>query len=205
MSPFFNGLLFGLIFLFSLGPGFFALIQTSIQQGFKKAVLMAIGISLSDTLYVMITLFGMAKIMETDDFKFWMAIFGTVMLVVYGVYSWLKKPVIEAVSLTEDVNYAKYIMKGFFLNGLNPLIIISWATWVSTVAVNFNYGFYDQLQFFTGMLLCILSTDVGKAFISHRLKHLITERFVRNMNRVVAVIMILFAARIFYYLVENYA
>lgn len=166
---------------------------------------MAIGISLSDTLYVMITLFGMAKIMETDDFKFWMAAFGTVMLVGYAAYSWVKKPVIEVVSVGEDVNYTKYIFKGFLLNGLNPLIIISWATWISTVAVNFSYGFYQQLQFFIGMLLCILSMDVGKAFISHRLKHLITEKFVRNMNRFVAVIMLLFAARIFYYLIENYA
>ncbi|MEQ9404453.1 MAG: LysE family transporter [Cyclobacteriaceae bacterium] len=204
MSPFLNGLLFGLIFIFALGPAFFALIQTSIQQGFRKAIFFAIGVSLSDVFYVMITLFGMSQVMETDNFKFWMAIFGSGMLLGYSIYSWFKTPVIEEVELTNDVNYAKYVFKGFLLNGLNPLIIVSWATWISTIAVNFDYGFSKQLQFFVGMLLSILSMDVGKAFVSHKLKHMVTVRFVRAMNRIVAVMMLTFAIRILYYIFENY-
>lgn len=204
MPPFFNGLLFGLIFLFALGPAFFALIQTSIQQGFKKAIFLAIGISISDIFYVTITLFGLASILETDDFKFWMAIFGSAMLTGYAVYSWIKKPVAEELSLTNDVNFAKYLFKGLLLNGLNPFIIISWATWISAVAINFDYGFSQQLQFFTGMLVAILSMDIGKAFIANKLKHLITTRFIQLMNRTVAIVIMLFTIRIFYFLYENY-
>ena len=88
MPPIINGLIFGLIFIFALGPAFFALIQTSIQQGFRKAVVLAIGISISDTLYVVLVLFGMAKMLETENFKFWMAIFGSIMLMSYATYSW---------------------------------------------------------------------------------------------------------------------
>ncbi|MEQ9007485.1 MAG: LysE family transporter, partial [Ekhidna sp.] len=61
MPPIINGLIFGLIFIFALGPAFFALIQTSIQQGLKKAIFLAIGISVSDVFYVIIVLLGMAK------------------------------------------------------------------------------------------------------------------------------------------------
>ena len=53
------------------------------------------------------------------------------------------------------------------------------------------------------MLLSILSMDVGKAFLANKLKHVITERFVRLMNRVVAVLMLLFALRVIYFLFEN--
>lgn len=205
MPPIIKGLIFGLIFLFALGPAFFALIQTSIQQGLKKAIFLAIGISVSDIFYVLIVLFGMAKALETDSFKFWMGIFGVIMLGAYGVYSWFKTPKIEREEeLIKDSNYAKQFAKGLLLNGLNPFIIVSWATWVSAIAINFEYGFNQQVQFFGGMLITILSMDVGKAFIAHRLKHLITVRFVRNMNRTVAVILLLFSAQILYFLFTNY-
>ncbi len=206
MPPILNGLIFGLIFLFAIGPAFFALIQTSIQQGLKKAIFLALGISISDVFYVIIVLFGMSKALETDNFKFWMGIFGAIMLGAYGVYSWFKTPKIQnEEAMANDSNFTKQFMKGLLLNGLNPFIIVSWATWVSAIAINFEYGFNQQVQFFGGMLITIFSMDVGKAFVAHRLKHLITVRFVRNMNRTVAVILVLFTIQILYFLLTNYA
>ncbi|NQZ75776.1 MAG: LysE family transporter [Ekhidna sp.] len=205
MPPIINGLIFGLIFLFAIGPAFFALIQTSIQQGLKKAIFLAVGISLSDVLYVTIVLLGMAKALETDDVKFWIGIFGVVMLMVYGVYSWLKPVKVHTDSTpTNDSSSARQLVKGFFLNGLNPFIVVSWVTWVSAVAINFDYQFNQQLQFFGGMLIMILSMDVGKAFVAHRLKHLVNERFVKRMNRTVAVILVFFSFQIIYFLITNY-
>lgn len=206
MPPIINGLIFGLIFLFALGPAFFALIQTSIQQGFGKAIVMAIGISISDILYVLLVLFGMTKMLQTDDFKFWMAIFGVMMLSSYAVYSWFKPPkVMSEKAIANDSNYSKYFFKGLFLNGLNPFIIVSWATWVSTVAIKFDYNFDQQVPFFAGMLITILSMDIGKALIAHRLKHLITVKFIQRMNRTVAVILVLFTVQILYFIFQNYA
>lgn len=204
MPPIINGLFFGLIFIFALGPAFFSLIQTSIQHGLKKAIVLAIGISVSDVLYVIIVLLGMAKALETDDFKFWMGIFGVVMLSAYGVYSWFKVPHIATGESISDSNYTRQFVKGLLLNGLNPFIIVSWATWVSAIAINFEYQFNQQLQFFGGMLITILSMDIGKAFVAHRLKHLVTVKFVRKMNRTVAVILILFSLQIVYFLITTY-
>ena len=206
MPPFVNGLFFGLIFIFAIGPAFFALIQESLQHGFRKAIFLAFGISLSDTIYVMAVLFGLAKVIQRDDFKFWMAIFGAGVLIGYAVYSWFKNPKIfdEEVEGKES-NYAKNILKGLLLNGLNPFIIVFWATWVSTITVNFGYQFEEQAQFFPGMLITILSLDVGKAFLAHRLKHLITIRFIRRMNRSIAIILLLFSIQLFYFLYQNYA
>ena len=206
MPPFINGLIFGLIFLLALGPAFFALIQTSIQQGFKKAIFLAIGVSVSDSFYVLIVLFGFAKVFDGDDFKFWMAIFGSGMLLGYAFYSWFKTPkIFNEEANGAETNYGKIFLKGLLLNGLNPFIVVSWATWVSTITVNFNYEFGKQVQFFAGMLITILSMDVGKAFIAHRLKHLITVKFVKGMNRSIAIVLLLFTVRLVYYLFENYS
>jgi threonine/homoserine/homoserine lactone efflux protein len=41
--PFLNGVFFGLMLIFVFGPTFFALIQTSIQQGVKRSLLFILG------------------------------------------------------------------------------------------------------------------------------------------------------------------
>ena len=205
MPPIINGLLFGLIFIFIVGPAFFALIQTSIQQGFRKAIFLALGVSISDTAYVLIVLFGMAKFLQGEDFKFWMALFGAAVLIGYAVYSWFKKPQLVTQENDAESKYGRNILKGLLLNGLNPFIIVFWATWVSNIAVTYNYGFNQQVQFFVGMLIMILCLDVGKAFIAHRLKHLITLRFIHKMNRSIAVILLLFTVQMVYFLFQNYA
>lgn len=204
MPPFINGLLFGLIFIFILGPAFFALIQTSIQQGFRKAIFLAIGVSLSDCIYVLIVLFGLAKFLQGEDFKFWMALFGAGVLISYAAYSWFKKPQIVDQEESSESNYGRNLLKGLLLNGLNPFIIVFWATWVSNIAVSYNYGFTEQVQFFAAMLLTIVCLDITKAFIANRLKHLITLKFIRNMNRSIAVILLLFSVQMVYFLYQNF-
>jgi len=206
MPPLITGLFFGFIFLFAPGPAFFALIQTSLQYGYKKAILFALGVLLGDIIYITLTLLGMAKILESEDFKFWMAVFGAIMLLVYAVYSWVKQPKLaDENSIQKDSSYLKYLIRGLLLNALNPFIIVSWATWASAIAINFNYGINAQIQFFIGMLITIFSLDLCKAFIAHRLKHLITVRFIKNMNRTVAIVLIIFTLRIFYYIWENFS
>jgi len=204
MPPFINGLFFGLIFIFILGPAFFALIQTSIQQGFKKAIFLAVGVSFSDMIYVGIVLFGMAKFLQSESFKFWMAIFGACVLVGYAAYSWFRKPAILDQESEIESDYWRNLLKGLLLNGLNPFIIVFWATWVSNITVSYKYEFIEQVQFFVAMLITILSLDIGKAFIAHRLKHLITPKFMVKMNRSIAVILLLFTVQMVYFLFQNY-
>jgi len=205
MPPFVNGLITGLIFLFAIGPAFFALIQASVQHGFKKAIFLAFGISASDTFYVLLVLFGMSKVLQGEQVKLWMGIFGSVLLAAFAIYYWFMKPSrYDEQSTSSSSSYWRQFLKGLLLNGLNPLLIVFWATWIGTITVQYDYEFGEQVQFFFGMLLMILSLDICKALISQRLKHLITTRFILNMNRMVAVILLLFTFRIVYFLLENY-
>ena len=205
MPPFINGGLTGLIFVFAIGPAFFALIQTSIQYGFRKAIFLALGISASDTFYVLLVLFGMSRILQGEQVKLWMGIFGSILLVSFAVYSWFMKPKAYGEdNLSSGSGYGRQFVKGLLLNGLNPLMIVFWATWISTITVRYDYEFGQQVFFFIGMLLMILSLDICKAVIAQRFKHLLTAKFIVTMNRTVAIILVLFTFRIVYFLFENY-
>lgn len=206
MPPYVTGLIFGIIFIFSLGPGFFSLVQTSVQKGFKRAVFLAIGISLSDVVYVILAMMGVASLLEEPSVRMWMAILGMVVLVAYGIYSWFKKPRVytDKIEGIKEISYLKYIAKGFVLNGFNPFIVVFWLGIIGLVAVNYNYTDQNQIYFFTGVLTTILITDIVKAFIAHRLRSIITPRSILILNRSVGVILILFGFQLIYFLIKNY-
>jgi len=205
MHPFLNGLLFGLIFLFSLGPAFFALIHTSLEHGKKSAIFFAIGISLSDLIYVMLALLGLSAFLDDPEIKFWIAILGTVMLLSYAVYSWNKKPKYHATKKpTEKINFLKYTLKGIILNGLNPFALFFWITIIGLVSVRHDYSFSEQIMFFSGTLCTIFSLDMIKIILSRRLSHLISPPVIIMMNRSLGIILFLFSLRIMYFLFDNY-
>ncbi|MEQ8473198.1 MAG: LysE family transporter [Marinoscillum sp.] len=206
MSPYFTGLLFGLIFIFSIGPAFFSLIQTSVQKGLKKSMLLALGISLSDILYVILAIMGVSSLLERPITKLWLGIVGTVILIVYGVYSWFKKPKVykDEIENKKDLSYLKYVAKGFILNGFNPFIVVFWVSIIGLVATNYDFTYFQQIYFFAGVLTTILCTDITKAFIAHRLRSMVTPRKILILNRSVGVILILFGMQMIYFLLDTY-
>ncbi|MEM9328334.1 MAG: LysE family transporter [Bacteroidota bacterium] len=205
MHPFFHGLLFGLWFLVFIGPAFFALLQTSVQRGLKPAIFLAFGVSTSDIILVLLMLLGLSSWLERPAFKFWIGVFGAITLIVYGIYTWMKPP--PKIKELEEENgkyLIKYWIKGLVLNGLNPLLILFWVSWVSFASVNYDYSGRQQYQFFAGLLLTILTTDVLKATFANRYKHNINPKWFRRVNKIVAIILVGFGLRIVYYLVQNY-
>ena len=62
MAVVLNGIIFGFLLSFLLGPAFFVLIETSIKKGFKSAVFLDLGILLSDAIYLLASLFVAEKI-----------------------------------------------------------------------------------------------------------------------------------------------
>ena len=64
MEAVWNGVLFGLLLTIFIGPVFFALIQTSVHRGFIYGVFMALGIALSDAIYVFLAYLGLSKILN---------------------------------------------------------------------------------------------------------------------------------------------
>ncbi len=205
MHPFLNGLLFGLIFLFSLGPAFFALIHTSLEHGKRSAIFFAIGISLSDLIYITLALLGLSTFLDDPDIKFWIAVLGALMLLSFAVYSWNKKPKYHATKKPkEKINFLKYTVKGFILNGLNPFALFFWITIIGLVSVRHDYSLNQQIVFFAGTLCTIFTLDMIKITLSRRLSHLISPPVIIVMNRSLGIILFLFSLRIMYFLFDNY-
>ena len=207
MPPYFNGMLFGLIFILSFGPGFFALLQTSVQQGLPKALFLVLGISISDMLFITLALMGVSSFLDNPDVKMVLAIGGAVVLIAYSIFSWTRKPKIyeESESVKLDRSYLKYTLKGFVINGFNPFILVFWIGIIGYVSVNHDYDTLNEFYFFSGVLSTILIADTSKAFLANRLRKIITPKFLLIMNRTVAVILFIFGVRLLLFMFNQNA
>jgi threonine/homoserine/homoserine lactone efflux protein len=189
-----NGLLFGMVFIFAIGPSFFLLLQNSIEYGFKKGALIAIGISLSDILFVSLTLIGLSAIISEPEHTKLFATMAAIILGVFGVYSFIKKPIINTdTKLIDDHGTFRFIGKGFLINIFNPTIILFWITLSSTISTTYGYSWIEKRNFFIGMLITIFSSDILKAYLANHVRTFITVRSVKIFNMIVGTVLVVFA------------
>lgn len=205
MSPFLQGVLVGLTFAVLLGPAFFALIQTSIQRGFKIGAFLAIGIFISDFAAMFLSYFGATQLLGSDPRQnIYFSIIGGIILIIFGTYTFIRKGELITPEEQKDIkikapNPVLYIIKGFLLNAANPGMWFIWITTVVSAGSNFGIGTHATYIFLGGALGTILATDIFKCFISNQLKPFITNRVLTFMNRLVGIILIGFGT----YLIIN--
>jgi threonine/homoserine/homoserine lactone efflux protein len=201
MHALLKGILFGLLLAVLIGPVFFALLQTSIHKGFRSGVLLAIGISLSDTLYVLICYIGFLQLFENAQFQESLAMAGGMIMLMFGI-SALLKPVSSKAGLLLDnpkPGTYRYIIKGFALNAINPFVVLFWVGVMSMVSVQEKFEGIQVFLFFVGTISTVFLTDVAKAYVAHRLSRYLTHHVLTWMNRGVGVALLGFGLRLIYY------
>tara|TARA_R110001592_G_scaffold74233_7_gene225911 strand:- start:496 stop:1134 length:639 start_codon:yes stop_codon:yes gene_type:complete len=206
MHPLLNGLLFGLLLCVLIGPVFFALIQNSIEKGFWSGFFMAIGVALSDIFYIVITYFGVSQLVESENFKMWLGGVGGVIMLVFGLFYLFKS--VPKTTVMKNTNGGKHgfkqVLKGFFLNGVNPFVLFFWIGIMSKVSIDFEYTSNQAFAFFAALVGTVFIVDVLKSYFATKLREIVTARFMRIMNRTVGVALILFALRLINFLLEGF-
>jgi threonine/homoserine/homoserine lactone efflux protein len=202
MESILNGIIYGLVLAILVGPIFFTLLQTSIEQGFRSGFFVAIGISLNDTFYITLAYLGMYQLFERGNFKEYFAYVGGGILIVMGLYYLIiksrKLSVYNAVKVTVKSPY-KLIVKGFFMNGLTPSVFIFWLGTIGVATTKFGYVTPGKAIPFLASIVCtVFTTDVIKAKLADKLRQVLTPRFVRTMNIVLGVALIIFGSRLIF-------
>lgn len=194
----FEGILLGLTIAFILGPAFFSILQTSIHRGFKRGLFLSIGIVLSDSFLVALSYVGVLGIFNSPKNKIVVGIIGGTILVVFGVFTAIRKYKISTEG--EDIEIKApspfmYIIKGFFMNLLNPFLLIMWMG--ITGLVSSSYSHYHVLVFFSGTMATIFLTDVTKCYIANKIKNYLKPTVFLWINRIVGVTLVVFGIVLF--------
>jgi threonine/homoserine/homoserine lactone efflux protein len=204
MVELWKGLIFGILLSFMMGPVFFALIQTSIEKGFRAGAFMALGVSLSDSLFIFLTFSGISSLSDNLQVKFFLGLGGALIMIVLGL-NYIFKPVPTRgpnVDPMKSNSWLRKLIKGFMLNSLNPFILIFWIGVAGLVTIEMEYNFDQASLFYIGIIAMVLSMDIFKSFMATKLRAIITPHFMTIMNRGVGITLILFGIRLFYYALE---
>jgi len=195
-----NGLKFGIVLAFLVGPVFFTIIQTSIERGFSRGALVALGVSISDMLYVAVCYLGLFQFLNEPKFRTNMAYVAGAILILFGSYHLLvksRKAHVITVKTANETSSFKYFIKGFVINGVSPMVIIFWIGTLSVATVDMGYTRGLELFiFFAALLSTVLATDLLKAFLADKLRLLITHRFLVIMNVIVGICLLAFGVRL---------
>ena len=195
MTTYFSGLIYGLVSIFFLGSGFFALFQTALGHGFTRAMAVSIGIIMTDAILIAAIMVGFSSFMENEEVKFWLGIMGATVLIAFGISSWVGRRSIKESKVVEETSLLKFWLKGVVLNGFNPLIIIFWIGAVGTTGA-FGYSLNAQAWFFGGFLTTILCLDGLKVLMITRLTKYFNPKSLTRINRVVGTAFIIFGLRL---------
>lgn len=192
------GFLTGMVMSIMLGTVFFALVQNSIDYGFRTGVFISLGVITSDLILIVLSWFNAELIPQGSTTDLIVRICGAVFLLFYGFSNLLKKEK-AAYPKTEKKQLVKFMTMGFLLNILNPGNYIGWLAVTTQLKTVARYEVTEATMYFTGALGAIFLMECLIAWSASFLKPYITDRFLRLVNQLVGVLFIAFAFALFFY------
>jgi len=189
------GIPFGIILSFTIGPVFFVLLETGATKGFKSALVFDAGVILADILFIAVAFYSTESLIEEvkDDSKF--LIFGGVLLVIYGIISFIKatksfKSIVreyQEVHIQRD--YGKLFVKGFLLNFINIGVLLGWVGFI-VLANSLTSTKNGVFLFICGMLGSYFVTDLFKITVAKRLKSKLTPKRIYKTKKIIALVIL---------------
>ncbi|GGZ89530.1 LysE family translocator [Algibacter mikhailovii] len=193
---------FGIILAFTIGPVFFVLLETSATKGFRSALIFDLGVILADIIFIAIAFYSTnslrGKIGKDPSFL----IFGGVLLIVYGIISFLKtsksfRSIVKEYHKVEiKKDYKKLFVKGFLLNFINIGVLLGWLGFI-VIGNSLTSSENGDIIFIIAMVVSYFITDLFKILIAKQLKAKLTPRLIFKTKKVISVVILGFGILLF--------
>ena len=193
---FLAGYIWGIAFIIFIGPVFFTLLKSSLENGFIAGLMVALGIFTSDLLCVVLLYgFGASHFFENAQHQSLMALAGSAILIGLGI-KYALNPSIESKPAPRNntLSILNHFIKGFLVNFVNPFVFVVWIGVIAFATTKYQLP-PDRMYFLAGVLLMILTLDTLKALFAHRIKGFFKPDLLRWVYRAIGVGLIGFGIR----------
>lgn len=205
-SAIYEGILLGLFLAFSIGPAFFALINTGISYGFRSGAALAFGIFFSDLFFVLVTValiqYGMSDLLTNPKHQAFLGVVGGVVLIIYGAFQFVgnqsKTDAGETVIDIKSPRLRVLLIKGFFLNMFNPFVWIFWIATTTAISSKYEFQITRIIIFFASALIMVIATDLLKTFVAHKIKQMLNAKMLLNVRHVSGGLLMVFGMYLIY-------
>ncbi len=189
----------GILLAFTIGPVFFVLLETSAIKGIRAGVVFDLGVVTSDVIFILVAYFSTNQILEKLKDDPALFIFGGVLLLCYGVISYLK--IRRDFKRNEDnledfvipkKNYMALYIKGFLLNFINIGVLGFWLGIIIVFGPKLDMEPDRIITFFASIIITYLVVDGIKIVLAKQLKGKLTPRRIYKVKRVISIVLMVF-------------
>ena len=189
-----KGITIGLLLSISVGPALFSVIKQSLNNGHRGGMAFAFGVSASDIALVLIANVFTELFKSLQLYEKQIGIAGSLFLITMGIFFLFFKKVKvnesgKQVFIHRKRDLAKISLSGFFMNLLNPGVIIFWIT-ISTTLI--TYSIRHRIIIYTTCLIIVLMADIAKVFMAGKIRNRLTPHNIHIINRINGIILIVF-------------
>ncbi|MBE15830.1 MAG: LysE family transporter [Dokdonia sp.] len=185
----------GLVLAFMIGPVFFVLLETAATKGFRAAVSFDLGVFTADIFFIGVAYLSSYQLLENLSNAPGLYVFGGVILMVYGLTMYLKKPTRANLDPNRAKagkhGYLQLFIKGFLLNFINIGVLVIWLGVIIVVGPSVDNDPNRLLVFLGGMLGAYFAVDICKIILAKQLKRYLTLRRVFTVKKLLGLVLVI--------------
>lgn len=167
-----EGIAYGIFLSILVGPLLVTLIDTSINHGIKKGLIVASGIWLSDLLFIIAVIFLSLTYQDVlnSSYLSYGAIIASVSFIAVGIqYLMTKDTALKAYDITWKNNFSYQFIKGFLINTINPFTLVFWTSLAANKAILQDQPEKHLWIFFCTIFIIIIFTDTLKVILANKI------------------------------------
>jgi threonine/homoserine/homoserine lactone efflux protein len=180
MDVILEGLLTGLFLSIFVGATFFMLIETSMTRGFRAALWFDVGVLFCDATIIAVVYFFATWIHNTIVLNSYFNIAGGLVFMGFGVNYILSRERSDSLMHTKSRN-ARLFMNGFFINLLNPSVVIFWLGTMAITMSKFRLTGRESLVYYSSALGVVAISDIIKAYFANKLSNFLNAKVLRGV------------------------
>lgn len=128
-----------------------------------------------------------------------MGILAGIVLIVFGVIHFRQpSPNNEPTPVIAHPSVLTMIVKGFFLNSLNPAVWLLWLGNVTAVSKTMQYSVFKMIIYFSITLGIVLLVELAKVSVSGKLKAFLTAKTMYTINIITGILLLIFGLVLIY-------
>lgn len=193
-----SGIPWGIFLSFMIGPVFFILLETSILKGFRAALVFDLGVVLGDVFFIAVAYLGSYRLIQSLQDKPALFIFGGIIMLAYGVISFLslrKEKKVNTTEIDKEIikkNYFSLFIKGFLLNVINIGVLGFWMAVIISVGPKLDMQNSRMFTFFTAVIVTYLLVDCIKILLAKQLKSKMTPTNILKIKKGISIVLMVF-------------
>lgn len=189
-----KGFIVGVVASAPMGPVGVLCIQRTLNKGRWYGFVTGLGAALSDILYALITGYGMSFVVdfiENGRNLFWLQLVGSVMLLLFGIYTFRSNPVesMRPVSTSKGTLVHNFVT-AFFVTLSNPLIVFLFIALFARLAFIVPGHLFEQSVGYLFIIVGALTWWFGITYAVSRVRSRFDIRGIWILNRIIGAVVI---------------